>query len=77
MPVITQSERHATERGAGRTAREMVLDALQERFPAAPATLRSRVSEMAEAVALRSLFKVVLRASSIRDIEQHLYEQTR
>ena len=68
MPVITQSERHAMERGM----REMVLDELQERFPDASGVVRARVSEMRDAVALRNLFKLVMRASSVQEIEQYL-----
>jgi len=72
MPVITQSERHAMERGALQNAREMVLDALQERFPDSPTALQTRVSELADARELRSLHRVIVRASSVQEIEQYL-----
>jgi hypothetical protein len=50
----------------------MVLDALQERYPDTPTALRSRLSELADAGELRSLFKVILRADSVQDIERHM-----
>ena len=84
MPVITQSERHAIERGMRKGleqgleqgvvqgVRETVLDALDERFPDAPGVVRARVSEMADAAALRSLHRAIMRASSVQEIEQYL-----
>ena len=72
MPVMTQTERHAIERGAVQNAREMVLDVLQERFPDAPASLQARVSELGDSRTLRNLHKIILRAHSIQDVEQHL-----
>jgi len=80
MAKMTQWERHATEKGirlgieqgALQNAREMVLDALQERYPDAPTTLRARVSELADVGALRGLHHAILRANSVQDIEQRL-----
>jgi hypothetical protein len=80
MAVMSQWEKYTREQGieqgieqgAVQTAREMVLDALQERYPDTPTALRSRLSELADAGELRSLFKVILRANSVQDIERHM-----
>ena len=88
MPVITQTERLSIEkgmkqgieqgieqgmaRGIEKATREMVLDALQGRFPDAPTALRARVAELPDVGALRSLHSAIMTASSVQDIEQRL-----
>jgi hypothetical protein len=81
MQVITQTERLAIERGMKQgieqTAREMVLDALQGRFPDAPMALRARVSELSDVGVLRSLHNAILVANSVQDIEERLVSISR
>ena len=45
---------------------------MHERFPGAPTSLQTRISEIADAMTLRNLHKVIVRASSVQDIEQVL-----
>jgi hypothetical protein len=69
VPYITNFERLAIEQGKQigmlRSARELLLDALEEKFSVIPKEIQGKLQEIEEREVLRQLHRQAIRASSL------------
>jgi len=76
VPYITNFERLAIEKGKQigmlRSARELLMDALEEKFSAVPKEVQGRLQEIEEREVLRNLLKQSIRASSLGEFLKSL-----
>ena len=79
MPYVTSWERIAMEKGVEQglqqgmleDAREMVLEALEERFGVIVPDLAERIRGIKDREALRKLLRLAVRAGSWEEFEEH------
>ena len=77
MPIVIDLEKdpayHAgLEKGLIADARELVLEALEERFGVVPEDIRQRVNAIEDRSVLKSLLRLAIRAGSIDEFREGL-----
>ena len=80
MPYVTSWERIAMEKGVEQglqqgmleDAREMVLEALEERFGVIVPDLVERIRGIKDREALRKLLRFAVRAGSLEEFKEHV-----
>jgi hypothetical protein len=72
VAYITNFERLAMEKGMIQDARELVIDALEEKFGVVPEGVSGRLQEIQEREVLRGLLKQAIRASSLEEFRKSL-----
>ncbi len=71
MPYVTSWERIAMQKGMLEDAREMVLEALEERFGGVVPNLADRIRGMEDRGRLRGLLRLAVRAGNLGEFETH------
>ena len=75
MPYITSVERIGMERGLLEDGREMVLEALDERFGEVPSFIYTAVNQIEERDTLKFLHRRAIRCASLEEFKQTLDER--
>ena len=72
MAYITNFERLAMEKGMLQDARELVIDALEEKFGEMPEGVPGRLQEIQSREVLRGLLRQAIRASNLKEFKKSL-----
>ena len=72
MPLLSQTFRLERRDGAVEEARESAIRLLDELFPEAPESIRDQIRAIRDLQRLRDLHLLVVRATSLSDIERQL-----
>ena len=72
MPYITTAERIGIRKGMLEDAREMVLEALEERFGIVPEDVEKRVRRIGDRGILKQLLRYAIRCGSLEEFEERL-----
>ena len=76
MPYITSVERIATQKGLEQGVltdrREMVLEALDERFGEVPSSISETITQIEDRDRLKALLRQVIRSTSLEEFQQSL-----
>jgi len=72
MPYITTAERIGMRKGMLEEAREMVLEALEERFGIVPEDVEKRIRRIGDRDILKRLLRYAIRCGSLEEFEERL-----
>ena len=74
MPILSNIERRALETGRQEGRREMILEALNERFNPVPAEVIDRINQISDSETLKQLSKRERSIGSLAEFEEVLAE---
>jgi len=76
VAYITNFERLAIEEGMMRNARELLLDALEEKFNMVPGEIQGRIQKIQEREILRKLLRQAIRASNLEEFTEFAFARS-
>jgi hypothetical protein len=77
MPLVSNFERRAMERGSVRTAREAVLEVLNLRFTEPPPSLLEHIGQIDNLSALKRLLRQAVTSGSLEEFEREIRPKRR
>jgi hypothetical protein len=72
MPILSNIERRALETGRQEGRREMILEALNDRFNPVPPAVTDRINQISDLATLKQLCKRVISIGSLAEFEEVL-----